>query len=143
MTSQSLPILEYTNLCSLGIRQNKQVQEGDKKVGVKPNLFGLILIFAYVAISSTNSILSETGSFAAKMLHHKEISKYLPDNLPKFTNPLAYNIEAGNENFTFKEYTSQPDMLEFLESMSKDISDHEDDRHWNLVRRRDLNQKIP
>ena len=35
-----------------------------------PNVFGLITLFAYVAMYFTKSILTETASFAANLLHH-------------------------------------------------------------------------
>ena len=35
------------------------------------NVFRLIALFAYVTMSATKSILTETASFAAKLLHHK------------------------------------------------------------------------
>ena len=64
-----------------------------------------------MAMSATKYILPETAIFAANLLHHDEISKSSPENIPNFTNNLASNIEPGNYTFTFKEYTSQPDSL--------------------------------
>ena len=68
---------------------------------------------------STKSILPKTVIFAAKLTHHEEISKSSPENITKFTNPLDSNIDSGNDNFTFKEDTNQPDRLEFLEAVKK------------------------
>ena len=70
-------------------------------------------------MSTTKSILPETASFSAKMLHHKEIYKSSQYNLPNLTNPLDSDIEAGNDTLTFKESTSQPDRLDFVEAMRK------------------------
>ena len=70
-------------------------------------------------MSVTKSIIIEKVSFLAKLLYHEEISKSSPDNLPKFNNPLASNIEAGNDTFTFKYATTQPDRLDFMESRRK------------------------
>ena len=68
---------------------------------------------------STNYILPETDSFASKLIHHEERVKYSSDNLPNFTNPLAFSIETGNNTFTFKEATNQPDRLDFVEATRK------------------------
>ena len=65
------------------------------------------------------SILPETASFAAKLIQYEERAKSSPDNLPNFTNPLASIMEAVNDTFTFKEATSQPDRMDFVEAKRK------------------------
>ena len=75
------------------------------------------------------------------MLHNEEISKYSLENLPNFTNLLTSNTEEGNNNFTFKKTTSQPNRLEFVEATIKYTSAHEDDKHWYLVRIREMNNE--
>ena len=70
-------------------------------------------------MSAKNFILPETESFAAKILHHEERAKYSPENIPSFTNPLASNIETGNDTFTFKKSVIQPYRLEFMEFILK------------------------
>ena len=77
MPSQSRPIPEYGNLHTSGIIQRRKVQERNKKLGGKPKLFGLIYLFAYVSIFSSNSILPETERFAANLLHYEEKSMSL------------------------------------------------------------------
>ena len=67
-------------------------------------VFGIIYLFAYVAISVTNSILPETASFITKLLHHEERAKSSPENPPNSINPLASNIDSGNDAFTFKKF---------------------------------------
>ena len=89
--------------------------------------------------SSTKSIIPETAIFAAKMTHHKERDNYSPENLTNFTNPLASNIESGNDTFIFKEARSKYDRLEFVEDIRKKIFTHKYEKHWALVRRRELN----
>ena len=42
-----------------------------------------------------------------------------PENLPNLTNPLASNIEDGDETFTLKESTSKPYGLDFVEATTK------------------------
>ena len=51
-------IPEYANLCTSGLRQKKRVQDKDKKEKVIQNVFGIIYIFASVAMSVTKSILT-------------------------------------------------------------------------------------
>ena len=89
-----------------------------------------------MAISVTNSILPETASFASKLILNEEKSKSSPDNLPNLTNHLVSNIEEVNYTFTFKESTSQPERLDFVEKMRKEIGAPENDNHWTMVRRR-------
>ena len=103
VTSQSSHLIpEYVNLRLSGLRRRKGVQERDNNRDVKPKVFGLLALFASVAMSSTNLIITETESFTCKLLHHEEISKYSPENLPNFTKPLTSNIKSGNNNFTLK-----------------------------------------
>ena len=71
-------------------------------------IFGLMYIFAFVAMTAIKYILPETEIFVAKLIQHEERANSSPDNLPKFNNTLVYNIKEGNDTFTFKEATSQP-----------------------------------
>ena len=63
------------------------------------------------------------------MIHFEERSKSSPENLSSLTNPLVSNIDVGNSIFGFKEATSQPDQLEFVENIIKEIGAHEDDQN--------------
>ena len=92
-------------------------------------------------VSVTKSILTRTASFASKLIHHKEKDMSSADNLTNFTNPLESTIESGNDIFTFKETTRQPNRLDFVEEMRKYISAHEDYKHWNLFSRKELDGK--
>ena len=87
-------------------------------------------------MSTTKFVLTETASYASKLLHHEEIENSSQEILPNFTNPLASNIGEGNDTFTFKEATSQPGRLDFMEATSKEIGKHEIDKHCNLFIRR-------
>ena len=137
--SQSSRLIpEYVNLHVSGLRRSKIIQGKFKRGNVIPKVLGLIALFVSVVMHDTNSTLPETESFAYKLLHHEERSKSSPYNFPNFTNPLASIIEAGNDNFTFNEATSQPDRLDFVEATRKEIGAHENYRHWTLVRRREL-----
>ena len=86
-------------------------------------------------------ILPETASFAANLIHHEERAKSSLDNIPNITNPLASNIESGNDNFTFKEDNSQPGSLGFVKYTRKETGSYEDDKHWTIVTRRGINRK--
>ena len=80
-------------------------------------------------MSDTKSIIPDTVSFAAKLLHYEERANSYPYNLPNFTNPLEYKIEAVNDTFTFNKSTSQPYGLYLVEAMKKEICAHEIDKH--------------
>ena len=108
---------------------------------VIPKVFGLIALFTSVTMSATKSIITETASLAARLLHHEERAKSSPENTPNFTNPLESIVEAGNDTSPLKEPTVQPDRLGFVNAMRKEIGAHEIDKHWNLVRIRELNGK--
>ena len=73
------------------------------------------------------------------MIHYEEIDRYYQGNLPNFTNPLVLKIEDVNDTFTFNEATGQPERLHFVEAMRKEIGSHENDKHYTLVIRRELN----
>ena len=92
-------------------------------------------------MSATKYILTETAIFSPKLIHHEERAKSYPENLPNLTNPLASNIEAGNDKFIFKEANNKPEGLDFVGATRKKIGAHEIDKYWNLVRRRELNRK--
>ena len=80
-------------------------------------------------MSATKFIIPETESFASKLFHHEEIFKSYQDNLPNFTSPLVSNIKEVNDTFNFKVSTSQPERLEFVEAMRKEIFSHEKYNH--------------
>ena len=107
------------NLRILGLRRSKIIQEKYKKGNGIPKVFGLISLFASVAMSSTKSVIPEITSFPAKLIHHEERDNDSPENIPNFKTPLVSNIEAGRYTLKFNEATSQPEMMDFVESMRK------------------------
>ena len=109
------------NLRISGFRWSKIIQEKYKKGYGIPKVFGLISLFASVAMSDTKSIIPEIASFVAKLIHHEEWSKSYLDNLSNFTNPLVSKIEEENDTFYFKEVTSQPDRLDFVGGIRKEM----------------------
>ena len=50
-------------------------------------------------------------------------------------------MEEVNYAFALKEATGQPGRLDFVVSKRKEIGDHDNDKHWNLVRRIKINKK--
>ena len=60
-------------------------------------MFGLIAVFASVAMYATKYIIPETESFLTKLIHHRDRDKFHPENLPNFTNHLDSIIEEGND----------------------------------------------
>ena len=116
--SQSSRLIpEYANFRISGLRQSKIIKEKYKKGNGTPKIFGLITLFTYMAMYYVKYILSEIASFADKLILHEERAKSSPDNLPNLTNHLAYNIEAGDDTFNFKEATSQPNRMDFVETI--------------------------
>ena len=75
------------------------------------------------------------------MIHHEEKSNYYPENLLNFTNHLVSKIEEVNGTLTFRKSKSKPYRLNFVEAKKKEIFPHENDKNWNLFRRRELNGK--
>ena len=118
-------IPDYMNLHISGLRRRKIIQKRYKKINGILKVFGLISLFTSVAMSVTKSILPETASLSTNLLHHERIFNSSPQNLPNFINPLVSNIEEVNDTFTFKEYSSQPDRLEFVEAIRKERVDCE------------------
>ena len=109
-------IYEYTHFRT-NVKQNNSRKRQENRGQAQG--FDLVYLFSSVAISITNTIIPETESFASKLIHHEEIFKSSPDNLPNFTNPLDLSKEAGNDNFTFNESTSQPDRMNLVEATRK------------------------
>ena len=130
-------IPEYANLCISGPIISKIIQEKGKKGNVIPKVFGLIALFAFVVMSANKSILPETANFATKLIHHEEISRSSTYNLPNLYNPLVPNIEVGKYTCTFKDSTSQPYMLNFVESMRREIGAREIDKYFPLFKEGD------
>ena len=89
----------------------------------------------------TKPMLLEIESFTVNIIHHEERAKYYLENFPNFTNPLVSNTEEVNYTFIFKEATSQPTCVDFMERTRKEIVTNENDKHWNLVRIRKINGK--
>ena len=122
-----------------GLRRSEIIQEKDNRRFGKLKIFGFIVIFASVVMYSTKSVLLRNSDFSENLLSHEERAKYSLENLTNFTNSLASKIESVNDTFNFNESTSQPERMEFLESTRKEFGAHEDDQHWNIVSKRDLN----
>ena len=76
-------------------------------------------------MSSTKSIFQETVNFAANLIHHEQKYNSSLYNIPNFNNPLVSNIEEVNDTFTVKEATIQPNRMDFVDAMSKEMGANE------------------
>ena len=71
------------------------IQKKDKKGNVIPKVFDLVYLLESVDMSANKSILPETASFSAKLIHHEERAKSSPEKSPTLlaTWSQTYNNE--------------------------------------------------
>ena len=80
-----------------------------------------------------------TAFFTAASNTCKELNLLFDGTINKvFEFAFAAN-EQQNETYTFKDAMLQDDSSDFIKaSMIKEISDHEDNRHWTMIPRSDM-----
>ena len=76
-------------------------------------------------MTSTKYILTVIASFSAKLLNHEGRANYSTNDIPNFNNNIVSNMEEYTYTFTFNQYISQPDRLNFVEATRKGIDSHE------------------
>ena len=54
---------------------------------------------------------------------------------------MASTVEVRNETSIVKGATSEPGRLDFVEKTRKEISSYEDNKHYTLVKSKELNIK--
>ena len=58
------------------------------------------------------------------------------DSSYNFTHLLSLAVRSGsNVTFHFHDAMKQPDRNEFIKAMVKELKDHHDNNHWELVHR--------
>ena len=89
-------------------------------------------------MSSTKSIIPDTASFETKMIHHEEKRQVFFIQNSQMNWPPELQHVKKNHDFNSKETTTQPDRLYVVEAMIKYIRANEGNKHWNLVKIREL-----
>ena len=74
------------------------IQEKDNKGNGIQKVFGLISLFASVAMSATKSIILNKKWFLAKLIHHEERDKSYPEIPP--TSPTPQPLKQRQEMVT-------------------------------------------
>ena len=81
---------------------------------------------AHASFSATSSLLSN----AVDSYHRANV---LYDNTINCFSTMTVAAEASNEVFTYRDALKQPDRVEFIKAMVKEIEDHEKRGHWEIV----------
>jgi hypothetical protein len=99
----------------------------------------LLSIFSFVSnVSNLPSYnISPTATLAEKMVScfHKVSELY--NGTLNAIHPYVFSAVAldmsNNEVFTYTKAMQQPDSVQFIEAMTKEIYDHESRNHWEIV----------
>ena len=70
-----------------------------------------------------------------------EVNKLYDGALNKIHHFFYSTDIPPNETFTFRKGTKQQDIISFLDTMRKEIHDHEEGIHWNVVHRNTIPNK--
>ena len=83
------------------------------------------------------TIFSHTSvSYIAKNYFQENIVNMNIDGSDNILNPLSFSaFVADNETYYYHEMIRQPDAVDFLRAMVKEVHDHTQRKHWVLVPR--------
>ena len=118
------------NLDRSGVRRSTRTKS-------KPSRFGFFSKFCLLSLATSNIIRGcYPSSFVVRVMDQIERVNRNFDGSPNVVHPFAYAASAaGNETYTMKDMLKEPDVADFVKAMVKEVQDHEDNDHWELVPR--------
>jgi hypothetical protein len=118
------------NLDRAGLRRSKRSTN-------KPDRFGYFSKYCLLSLATTNIIRGcYPSSFVTRVMDQIERVNRNFDGSSNVIHPFAFTSSAtDNEAYSMKEMLKQPDVADFVKAMIKEVQDHEDNGHWELVPR--------
>ena len=134
-----------SNLDDMSLRRSKRSQKpSEKGASIRTsaqkkffNLFSMFCLFTVAALATSATLVPST--MAQKVvLHAEKLTSNFYGTLNSFHHAALMTASGDNDTYTFKNMLQEDDKNEFISAMMKEIKDHEDRNHWNVMLRDDL-----
>lgn len=133
----SVPIPIYVNLEDAGLRPSSRLKEKNEKLQAKSTttktaskVLGFFTLLCFVGIS-VHSTSSSCFSQATDTSHR--INSHFDGTLNVCSTFALVSMHQNNDVYTFKEILKQEDKNKYIEVMVKEVKDHEERQHWDLI----------
>ena len=133
------------NLDDMSLRRSKRSQKpSEKGAAIRTsaqkkffNLFSTFCLFTVAALTTSANLVPST--MAQKVvLHAEKFTSNFDGTLNSFHHAALMAAPGDNDTYTFKNMLQEDDKNEFISAMMKEIKDHEDRNHWDVMLRDDL-----
>ena len=126
---------EPIDMTTVGLRVSKRRKSEKKKCYSTIKYIGFTAYCAF--ISMTTSVRGKISTISASRdLQNVQRAHSKVDRTRNICQPMALIIAMiSKDTFTYGEIKRQLDKLQFITTMQKEISDHEQRKHWKLVHR--------
>ena len=106
-------------------------------------VFGLYSMFAMASnLTMPHHPINKDATFTERCMNRfHEVNELYDGTMNEIHNMMYHTDISSNECFTFKQAMKQDDKLSFVEAMEKEINDHEQRGHWEIVHRDTLPTK--
>ena len=138
--ASNLGMPDFQNPDTIGLRRSARTPK-PRTIASLFLLFGLMTISPFVEAFSTAVPVAKTITTAQRtMAYVSHLTKNV-DGTVNYLNPITQVFSAvqDNDTYTYKQALDQPDSIEFVKAMRKEINDHDDRKHWKIVKRSDHN----
>ena len=122
---------------------NRRSQRQPKKV----KRYGFVtkaLLSAFVVCSTILGVSATTIQDPAPLLqrvclHTERINTHIDGTINKLHHACCLTINASdNDTYTLKQMLQQDDKNDFIEAMIKEVDDHSNKGHWDVVKRTEM-----
>ncbi len=134
------------NLAEAGLRRSARLAEKASNAANTKKAF-LTCFFTAMATITTNTIPDHNYghpkkqlTFTTRMMNKFHEANELYDGTLNSVHLLSFVTEdlSSNEVFTFHQAMKEHDVLDFIEAMKKELKDHTEREHWEVVPRSDM-----
>ena len=131
------------DLATAGLRRSNRVRSMPNRLSffVKVCALGTFLAGSWIPAFAPLHDRAQNIVFAAVKEFHSA-NKCFDGTLNSLHHMALLAGKENNETYTFKEMLKQPDSKSFVEAMLKEVNDHEERHHWEVVPRSQKPQNV-
>lgn len=138
-------LLGLPNLDDISLRRSKRSRKRSTRgesldSPFQKKWFNMFSMFCLVTLSTLATSASFVPSTIAQkvVLHAEKITANFDGTLNFFHHVALLTSAGSNDTYTFKQMLLQEDKNDFIMAMKKEIEDHEERNHWDIMLRKDL-----
>ena len=127
---------DFKNPDTIGLRRSSRTPK-PRTIASLFLLFGLMTISPFVeSIPTVAPVASVVTSAQRTLTYFSDLTKNI-DGTINYLNPVTqvFSSVQDNDTYTYRQAREQPDFIEFVKAMKKEIDDHHNRKHWKIIKR--------